>query len=534
MLKIVDYVLIWQRQYPEGLCTVSNEVLREISKFGIEMTYDEEQHKMKYLKLANVFETSGDLIDLAKKTAEALFDKYSSENFVNMIRALSDDKIYETSINCLGGDYYFRDPIANIGLTIKLNTLLYHPAIKNDDVSDEVRKEVHNFYIVLSSTLYNLAIEFERKQGYSVYGGYEYINKPEDVAMAPNFDPMKYTQAILSSKCEFRATNTMITKDKDETNKNTNIKLNNNKPVKEILKQDNKINLNELKPNKAKEKKKPKVKTTEYRDIIFVHNFRDFFARKNPNINIEWHNLPDVVQDTVKIYYKLDINKYSKDIINTVIGVDKFTGKYLIRLGETSIPRPGKDTPKPKKFVPNNGKPANFYMVASKDIFNRNNILPSNCRPKYSDLPENIKIFIEQHVGMAIDIGIDKDQKYVIYIGNCIMNKEAIQLNGTLVTKDERGDAYEPVDISDENNIPFKIHEFKGFEGCTVINLYTSFETPSTVQYADIGEVGKGGEMRFMFDTAGDEAMDLTSCRTIILPIKYSKIKGILGKIGAF
>lgn len=533
MLKIIDHVLIWQRQYPEGFCGVTNEVLREISKFGIEMTYDVEQHRVKMLKLVdNVFETNGDLIDLAKKTAEALFKKYSGYDFVNMIRALNDDKIYETNIN-LGGGYYFRDVIANIGLTIKLNTLLYHPARQNDDVSEEVRTEVHNFYNVLSRTLYDLAIEFEREQGYSVYGGYEYI-KPEDVVTGPDFDPMKYTQAFLSSKCEFRATSNTITKDKDETNKNTNIKINNNKPIKEILKQDNKIDLNELKSNKAKEKKKPKVKTTEYRDIIFVHNFRDFFARKDPNVSIEWHKLPDVVQDTAKIYYKLDISTYNKDLINSIIGIDKFTGKYLIRLGETSIPRPGKDTPKPKKFVPNNGKPANFYMAASKDIFNRDNILPSNCRPKYSDLPENIKIFIEQHVGMAIDIGIDKNQQYVIYIGNCIMNKEAIQLNGILVTKDERSDAYEPVDISDENNIPFKIHEFKGFEGCTCINLYTSFETPSTVQYADIGEVGKGGEMRFMFDTAGDEAMDLTSCRTIILPIKYSKIKAVLGKIGAF
>jgi hypothetical protein len=173
-------------------------------------------------------------------------------------------------------------------------------------------------------------------------------------------------------------------------------------------------------------------------------------------------------------------------------------------------------------------------MVASKDTFNRNNILPSNCRPKYSDLPENIKIFIEQHAGFVIEIGIDKDQKYVIYIGKYIGDIEAIQLNGTLVSKDERGDAYEPVDISDEDNIPFKVHEFNGFEGCTAINLYTSFETPSTVQYADIGEVGKGGVMRFMFDTAGDDAIDLTSCRTIILPIEYSKIKDILCKIGAF
>ena len=531
MIKEINNTDLFQRKLDINLST-SKEVLREIAKLGFNIFYEEDDLSVKYIKYHETILQvgNGTFIDLAGKVAELLFENNKSHQFAIDIKAINE----KSKIPDVFMGYYNANPTTTLLLMIKINTLLPHPARK-ETTSKLDRQNVHLFYMELARVLHDLARKFERERyDKTITSALNNIYNPINMEEINRklIDASKYTQAFLSSKCETRTTNdTMTTKDEDETNKNSNIKIDNNKLVEDILKQDNTIDLNKLKTKNYTEKK-PMI---EYREIIFVYDLKEFMIRKKEDIIIEWNRVPDAVKDVVKNYY--DISQHIKNAkeINSILGIDKDTGKYLILLGATNIPSPSKDTTKiVKKFTPNYGKPANFYVAASLDIFNKNNILPSNCKLAYTDLPENIKIFIDLYTGVAIEIGIDKDQKYVIYIGKRIDDEDAIKLNGIIISKDKRTDTYEPVDISDENNTSFKVHEFKGFEGCTCINLFTSFETPSTVQYADIGEVGKGGEMRFMFDMAGDEAMDLTSCRTIILPIKHSKIKDILDKIGAF
>lgn len=530
MIKEINNTDLFERKCDINL-TTSKEVLREIAKLGFNIFYEEEDLSVKYIKYhETILQVSNDtFIDLAGAVAELLFENHKSHQFARDIKAINE----KSKVPDVFMGYYNADPTTALLLMIKINTLLPHPARK-ETTSKLDRQNVHLFYIELARVLHDLARKFECERydktiTSTLNNNYNPIKREEINRM--RIDASEDIQAFFSSKCETRTTNgTMTTKDEDETNKDPNIKINNNKLIEDILKQDNTIDLNKLKAKDYTEKR-PKI---EYREMIFVYDLKEFMISK-ADITIEWHKLPDVVKDVVKNYY--DISQYIKNEkeFNNIIGIDKDTGKYLIRLGATNTPRLSKDTTKIiKKFTPNYGKPANFYVAASLDIFNKNNILPPNCKLAYTDLPENIKIFIEQYAGLAIEIGIDKDQKYVIYTGKHIDDKDAIKLNGVIISKDERANVYEPVGISDKDNIPFKAYEFKSFEGCTAINLYNSFKTPSFIQYADIGEVGKDGEMRFMFDTVGDEAMDLTSCRTIILPIKFSKIKEKLLKIGIF
>ena len=172
----------------------------------------------------------------------------------------------------------------------------------------------------------------------------------------------------------------------------------------------------------------------------------------------------------------------------------------------------------------------NFYIITDMELFNSYNIMPASSNLKYSDLPENIKRYIETYTGYAISIGIDVDLKYIIYIRDSIPVKELIELNGVIVTKEERASAYKDIDASDKENVPFKKHKFEGY---TVVRLVNTSDS-STIQYADIGEVCKGGELKFMLDAAKKETVDGDNCKIIILPIKFSKIKEKLLKIGIF